>query len=114
MRSAIIIARFATAVLYGGLISILLWKFLTGNIRLSFLLEADVADATSPGGFRSVPSAGRTQALIVTVLVAADYLWQVMQHPNVFPQMSAKVISMLGVSHTLYLAGKFRTMRKNR
>jgi len=114
MRSVLILARWEVAVLLGGLFGIVLWKLLTGGISLSYLLDADVPDTRSPSGFRSEASAGRAQLLIVTLIVAAYYLWQVIEYPRAFPHVPGKMVATLGGSQALYLAGKARVLLKSR
>lgn len=113
MPSLVNFARWEVGVFLAGLFSVVLWKFFTGSISLSYLLDADVPDVNTPEG-SSEPSAGRTQLLIVTLIVAAYYLAQVLERPAKFPHLSGSIVAALGGSQALYLAGKARAMRKGR
>ena len=110
MRSLLIFARWEAVVLLGGFLGIVLWKMLTGDISLSYLLDGDIPDPSTPGGFTSDASAGRTQLLVVTMIVAGYYLLQVIENPRQFPQVPTEMVAALGGSHALYLGGKARAL----
>jgi len=90
----------------GGFFGIVLWKLLTGRISLSQLLEGDVPDPTNPSKYSSAPSAGRAQLLVFTMFTALYYLLQVLHNPKAFPKLPDVLVSALGGSQAVYLAGK--------
>ncbi len=114
MRFLMTLAYWEGAILFGGLLCVVLWKLLTGGISLSYLLDGDVRDPDSPTGFSTTPSAGRILALMVTLFVAGYYLLQVIHNPKELPEMPALMVAALGGSHALYLGGKARAMLKSR
>lgn len=114
LHSLVTFARWGVGVFLAGFFSIVLWKFFTGSISLGYLLDTDIPDANTPEGSRSEPSAGRTQLLIVTLIVAAYYLAQVIERPAEFPHVPGKIVAALGASQALYLAAKARAMRNRR
>ena len=114
MPSFVKFAYWEAVVLFGGFLGIVLWKLLTGGIRLNYLLDGDVRDPDSASGFSSQASTGRTQTLVVTLFIAGYYLQQVIRNPTEFPQVPAPVVIALGGSHAFYLAGKARDLLKGR
>ena len=114
MRSLATLAYWEAVVLLAGLLGVMLWKLLTGGISLDGLLEGDVRDPNSADGFRSQASAGRAQALTITLVVALWYLLQVIHNPREFPQVPRAMVAVLGGSYALYLVGKARALRKGR
>ena len=107
-------AYWEAVVLFGGLLGVVLWKFLTGTIPLSYLLDGDVRDPNSANGFCSQSSTARAQSLVVTLFVAGFYLLQVIRNPRELPQVPAPMVVVLGGSHAFYLAGKARDLLKDR
>jgi len=67
-----------------------------GAISLSYLLDGDFRDPDSPTGFSTTASPGRTQALMVTLLVAGYYLLQVIHNPKELPPLSLWLVGVLG------------------
>jgi hypothetical protein len=111
------LAKFASwegAILFGGLVCVVSWKLLSGDIGLSYLLDGDFRDPGSPTGFSTGASAGRTQALMVTLFVAGYYLLQVIQNPKELPSVSPWMVGALGGSHALYLGEKVQAMLPGR
>jgi hypothetical protein len=98
------IAYWEGMILLGGFCVIIVWKLLTGGMRLDGLFQGDHRD----GSTRFSP--GRVQLLIFTIMIAVQYLIQVIQHPNVFPQIPQAWLAVLGGSQTVYLGGKARAM----
>ena len=92
-----------------GLASAVVWRIVSGQISLEYLLEADVRNADGPG-FTTEVSPGRVQALAVTLYVALYYLLQVINNPTQFPSLPAEMIYALAGSHALYLGGKAQAM----
>jgi len=74
------------------------------------LLQGDVRDKTSPSGFRTEFSPGRSQLLMFTIVTAGYYLLQVIHNPRAFPQIPVSWVAALGGSHALFLAGKAKSM----
>jgi len=112
MNSLTKLAALEAVILFGGFFGIVLWKMLTGSINLSYLLDGDVRNENSPdgSGFSSSTSAGRAQAVSVTVFVAAWYLLQVIHDPREFPKLPNAMVGALAGSHALYLGGKMQGM----
>jgi hypothetical protein len=110
MRFLMTLAYWEGAILFGGLFSVVLWKLMTGDISLSYLLDGDVQDPASPTGFSTQPSPGRIQALMVTLFVAGYYLLQVIHNPKEFPKLPNAMVIALAGSHVLYLGGKAQAM----
>ena len=110
MRFLMTLAYWEVAILFGGLFCVVLWKLLTGGISLSYLLDGDVRDPESPTGFSTTPSAGRTQALMVTLFVAGYYLLQVIHNPKELAPVSPLMVGALAGSHALYLGEKVQAM----
>jgi hypothetical protein len=106
MNPLVKLASWAGAALFGGFFGVVLWKLLSGSISLSYLLDGDVRDDSSPTGFSSQASAGRTQALMVTLAVAGYYLLQVIHNPKQLPLLSPWMVAAVGGSHALFLGGK--------
>lgn len=92
-----ILAAFAAVVFVG---------LLTGGISTRSLLYGE-----RKGGGRYF-SPGRVQLLIVTILVAFDYLVNVLQSPDreSLPDVNASVLALLVGSHAIYLGGKARAL----
>jgi hypothetical protein len=83
-------------------------RILTGGLRTRALIEG-----TTAGGSRFM-SAGRVQLLIVSLVTAAQYLAQVWQDPQTFPDIPQSWLLLLGGSHVLYLGSKFHGKRNRR
>lgn len=114
MRLLSTLAYWEGAILLAGFAGVILSKLATGRISLSCLLEGDVRDEESPSGFSTRASAGRTQALLVTLFVAGYYLLQVFHNPREMPQVPGSMVAALAGSHAIYLGGKWQDMRSNR
>ena len=101
------VVRWEVVILLVGIFGIVFWKMLTGQISLHGLLEADVHDPNSPdgSGLSSRASAGRVQALALTIFVALWYLFQVIHHPTEFPRLPDALVTALGGSQGIYLGG---------
>ncbi|HXY01869.1 MAG TPA: hypothetical protein VEI54_13175 [Candidatus Limnocylindrales bacterium] len=112
MLSPFILAKWEGLLLLGGFFGIVIWKLADGSIGLERLFEGDVKDSDprNTRGYAKYVSAGRIQTFWVTVLVAAYYLWQVVQNPTEFPTIPGGVIAALAGSHALYLGGKAQAM----
>jgi hypothetical protein len=108
MNSLLKLASSAGVVLLGGFFAVIFWKLFTGSISLNGLLEGDVRDQNSSdgSGVSTVPSAGRSQTLLVTLFVAVWYLLQVIHNPKEFPKVPDAMLGALAGSHALYLGGK--------
>ena len=87
-------------ILLGGFAALILWKLLTGGIRLNLLLQGDTADG------RTSFSPGRAQLLMTTLLVAMQFLLQVSGNPTKFPRIPLFWIIALGGSQAVYLGAK--------
>jgi hypothetical protein len=87
-----------------ALFGIVVIQILTGAINARGLLEG-----TTSNGSRFV-SAGRVQLLIATGVAAVQYLSQVLDHPQVFPDIPSSWLVLLGGSHVIYLGGKYSAL----
>jgi hypothetical protein len=92
------------SVLLAGFLGIVLWKILTSKIDLEGLLSGD--DASGNTSF----SPGRAQLLILTMLVALQYVMQVIHNPAAFPQIPGSWVAALGGSQVVYLGGKAQSL----
>lgn len=110
MPSASTLAYWGGLALIGGLFGIIFWKLMKGDISMDGLLNGPVRDETSPSGFHTEFSPGRSQLLMFTIITAAYYLLQVIHNPRVFPQIPDSWIAAVGGSQALYLAGKAKSM----
>lgn len=90
------------------LFGIVVFRVMTGEVRTRGLIEG-----TTPRGSRFV-SAGRLQLLIVSLVVAAQYLTQVWHTPQTFPDIPQHWLLFFGGSHVLYIGSKLHGRRKNR
>ena len=68
------------------------------------LLSGD--DASGKTSF----SPGRAQLLILTLLVALQYVMQVIHNPAAFPQIPGSWVAALGGSQVVYLGGKAQSL----
>jgi len=98
MTSVATLAYWQGLVLLGGFFEIIFWRLLTRQISLAGLLQAD------DEGF----SPARAQMLMVTLLVAMQYLMRVIQLGTAFPELPQSWLAALGASHGVYLGGKAR------
>jgi len=110
MPSISTLAAYEGFILIGGFFGIVFWKLLTGGIGLSQLLEGDIRDPNSPGGYSTQVSAGRAQSLLITLFVALYYLSQVIHNPKEFPRLPGGLIEALAGSQAVYLGGKAQAM----
>jgi hypothetical protein len=90
------------------LLGIVVVRILTGGLRTQGLIEG-----TTAGGSRFV-SAGRVQLLLVSLVTAAQYLAQVWQNPQGFPEVPQNWLLFFGGSQMLYLGSKFHGKRNRR
>jgi hypothetical protein len=104
MRAMATLASWEFAILLGGFFGIVFWKLLTGGISLSGLLEGDRQDGDT------YFSPGRVQLLMVTVLFALQYLFQILKNPAAFPPVPEELLVVLGGSQAVYLGGKAKAM----
>jgi hypothetical protein len=114
MRMLSTLAYWEGLILLGGFFGVVLWKLLTGGIRIDQLLEGDIRDPNKPDGYSTYVSAGRTQSLAFTLFVAGYYLLQVVHNPKQFPAVPASLVGLLAGSHALFLGGKARALLRNR
>jgi hypothetical protein len=108
MGALVRVAATMAAILFSGFFAIVLWKLLTGEISLSYLLDADVED--DAGDYSTGSSAGRTQSLMVTLIVASYYLLRVFHDPSKFPKLPNAMLVALAGSHALYLGSKAQSI----
>lgn len=97
-------------IVLGGLFGVVIWKLFTGGISLECLLYGSRRDRRSASGYSAFFSPGRSQLLIVTILVAGYYLAQIIHDPTTFPKIPAGWLVALGGSHAVYLGGKAQAM----
>lgn len=85
-----------------GFLTVIVWKILTGAISLDGLLES-----VDPNGRRSF-SPARAQLLAATIVVAAKYVFVVIQSPqrDALPGLPSEWVAALGGSQVLFLGGK--------
>ena len=85
-----------------GLLLVVAWKMLTGGISLDGLLES-----VDRNGRRSF-SPARAQLLAATIVVAAKYVFVVIQSPqrDALPGLPSEYVAVLGGSQLLFLGGK--------
>lgn len=100
MAAVATLASRAVLVLILGFLAVTLWQIFTSRISLSGLLQ-DTNGNYSPG---------RAQMLMVTLVIAIQYLAQVMQKPTAFPEIPTIWLTALGASHGIYLGGKAHTI----
>ena len=100
MQSVATLAFRSTLVLILGFFAVTFWKLLTRGIGLKGLLQ------DGKGNF----SPARAQMLMVTLVMAIQYLAQVMQKPTAFPEIPSFWLAALGTSHGVYLGGKAYTI----
>ena len=102
MSALPILARLETIFLVAGFAAVILWKLLTGGIRLEGLLQAGNGDS----GF----SPGRAQLLAITIFTSMYYLIQTVHEPSRIPQIPSGLVTALGGSQAIYLSGKAWSM----
>jgi hypothetical protein len=100
MASLARLARLEVVLLIGGFTAVILWKLLTGGLRLNGLLSVKEKGASA------VFSPGRAQLLAFTIFTAIDYLMQTIHDPSKLPQLPATLVTALGGSQAIYLGGK--------
>ena len=95
----------ACSLLLAAFAAVVVLQIVSGRISLAGLLQTKERD----GGRTFSPA--RLQALLVTVVVAARYLYLVLAHPGLesLPSLPASVVAVLGGSHAAYLGGKAYT-----
>ena len=91
-----------------ALFGVLAVRILLGSLRTRGLIAG-----TTAAGSRFV-SAGRVQLLIVSLAAAAQYLTQVWQNPQQFPELSQNWLLLFGGSQVLYLGSKLNGKRNKR
>jgi hypothetical protein len=99
----------AGVALVAGFFAITLWTVLTGATGLNYLLYGCRLKERS-GSSNLFFSPGRAQLLFVTSLVTAYYLFQILTDPSRFPEIPTAWFVALGLSHSVYLGGKARSM----
>jgi hypothetical protein len=92
----------------GFLLVVVATQILTGNIRTRGLIAGKTASGAQ------FVSGGRVQLLIATLTAAAQYLAQVMQHPQKFPDIPQSWLWLLGGSQLLYQGAKLHGRRTKR
>jgi hypothetical protein len=83
-----------------GFAVVALWNIFTRRIPLNGLLQDNNSDF----------SPGRVQMLVVTLMAAMQYIFQVIQNPTGFPEIPQTWLAALGASHGIYLGGKAYTI----
>jgi hypothetical protein len=107
-----IITKWEGLLLVGAYLGVVLWKLATGSMPMYQLFEGDirVSGSRNSEDYTTYVSAGRVQMFWVTLLVAAYYLWRVVQNPTELPRLPSEMITALAGSHALYLGGKAQAM----
>jgi len=91
-----------------GLFVIVTVRVITGEISTHRLISGKNADGTQ------FVSASRFQVLVVTLTLAAQYLWHFRQNPHSLPDVPQSWLLLLGGSHLIYHGNKFQGARKKR
>jgi hypothetical protein len=87
--------------LLGGFLAVVAWKIITDEIDLSGLLN------TRDSSGRLTPSPAQQQMLMISLLVAARYISDVIHHPSSsLPSPSPKMLYLLGGSHAFHVGRK--------
>ncbi|HEV2729612.1 MAG TPA: hypothetical protein VGV15_06235 [Terriglobales bacterium] len=87
-----------------ALFGIVVIRILTGAINAQGLLEG-----TTSSGARFA-SAGQVQLLIATIVTVVQYLSQVIDNPQEFPDIPQNWLLLFGGSHVIYLSSKFHSL----
>jgi len=87
-----------------ALFGIVVIQILTGAINARGLLEG-----TTSGGTR-FKSTGRVQLLIATIVTAVQYLSQVVDNSQKFPDIPQNWLLLFGSSQVIYLGSKFHAL----
>ena len=82
----------------GALALIIFCQILSGRINTRGLLQ----EKNGQGGL----SGGRLQLLLITIIFALTYLFQIMNHPTRFPEIPQEWLLLLGGSNVVYLGEK--------
>jgi hypothetical protein len=104
------LAYWAGIILLSGFFGLIAWRLFTGEITLSCLLYGDRRDRGRASGYSAFFSPGRTQLLMVTMLTAGYYLFQLIHDPTTFPEIPVAWVVALGGSQAIYLGGKAQSM----
>lgn len=89
--------------LLSGFFLVLVWKLLTREIRLRYLLEDDYREDAR---FSNRLSLGRLQLLVVVAALTLYCLIQIVQDPTLFPTVPHWSVFVIGMSQAVYLGGK--------
>jgi hypothetical protein len=102
MASLARLAFYGGSLLMAGFAAVVMLQIVMGRISLDGLLKTKDVDG------RQSFSPARLQLLILTVVVAAEYLHTVLAHPRLdaLPSLPQSVVAMLGGSQVAYLGGK--------
>jgi hypothetical protein len=87
-----------------SLAAVVVMGLFNGQINMKGLLHGKGKGSTEI-------SPERVQLLLFTLGAAFQYVTQVLEHPNSFPQVPETWIALLGGSHLVYLGGKFGASR---
>ena len=104
------IASLAMMLLLGGMLAVVIYKLLAGQIPIAGLLEGQDADGAT--NF----SPARAQMLVLTLFVALNYLLGIFRHPDVasLPRPPALLVGAMAASQAVYLGGKASALRSVR
>ena len=89
--------RFEIGLLLGGLIFVVIYRLVTGQINLSGLLTDGETGNFSPG---------RLQLLAFTLAGALYYIYLAASNPGQLPQFPQELLFLFGGSQLVYLGGK--------
>jgi len=106
------VANFAAwegIILLASFLVMVLWKLFSGDIPLDDLLSGD-ARTGYRGNYSTFFSPGRAQMLMLTIVSATYLLLQVIQDPTKFPDVPNSMLTTLGGSQAVYLAGKAQAL----
>lgn len=113
MHLLITIVSWIVGLLLGGLVVLILFRMLTGQINMHNLLYGRMSDGTR------YLSPERVQLMIFTVWVALFYLFDTFEtrflNPtpetaHTLPEVNTQTLTLLGGSQTIYLLGKAYSM----
>ena len=97
MKALETVIRLEVYVLLCGLAAVVLYKIMTGAVRVGDLL-------VNEGGR---PSPGRVQLLFVILIAAFYYLVQVLHDPSKVPVLPDELLYILGGSNALLLGRRY-------
>jgi hypothetical protein len=96
-------------VFLAGLAAVLVYKILTGRVRLSGLLLGEEGLLTE----ERLLSVSRVQLIFITLIAALYYMAQVVNNPTQFPEVPDTLLYILGASNVLHLRSRYNALTRN-